>query len=112
MKRSSPSSLRRLVYALRGGLLVRPLAIAICLGAAGAILSSLKESFPALQSAVQGVLFPSNTDAQSSQTILASIATSTMTVVSIVFAIFLMTHRVYDRRGPARHEKTTGDFRA
>ena len=91
MKIPASSSLRTLVYALRGGFLVRPLAIAICLGAAGAILSSLEESFPALQSAVPGVLFPSNTDAQSAQTILASIATSTMTVVSIVFAILLMT---------------------
>jgi hypothetical protein len=44
-------------------------------GAAGAILSSLEESFPALQSAVPRGLFPSNTDAQSAQTILASIAT-------------------------------------
>ncbi|MDR3435553.1 hypothetical protein, partial [Telmatospirillum sp.] len=74
MKIPSSSSLRTLVYALRGGFLVRPLAIAICLGAAGAILSSLEESFPALQNAVPGILFPSNTDAQSAQTILASIA--------------------------------------
>jgi uncharacterized membrane protein len=87
----SSSSLRTLVYALRGGFLVRPMAIAICLGAGGAILSYLEERYPALQGAVPGVLFPSNTDPQSAQTILASIATSTMTVVSIVFAILLMT---------------------
>ena len=91
MKNLSSSSLRTLVYALRGGFLVRPMAIAIGLGAAGAILSHLEERFPALQHAVPEVLFPSNTDAQSAQTILASIATSTMTVVSIVFAILLMT---------------------
>jgi uncharacterized membrane protein len=91
MKIPSSSSLRTLVYALRGGFLVRPMAIAIGLGAGGAILSHLEEHFPALQHAVPEVLFPSNTDAQSAQTILASIATSTMTVVSIVFAILLMT---------------------
>jgi uncharacterized membrane protein len=91
MKNVSSSSLRTLGYALRGGFLVRPMAIAIGLGAAGAILSHLEERFPALQHAVPEVLFPSNTDAQSAQTILASIATSTMTVVSIVFAILLMT---------------------
>jgi uncharacterized membrane protein len=91
IKLSSSPSLRMVFYALRGGFLVRPLTIAICLGVAGAVLSSLEESFPELQSAVPSVLFPSNTDAQSAQTILATIATSTMTVVSIVFAILLMT---------------------
>ena len=37
------------------------------------------------------VLFPSQEDPQVAQAILTSIATSTMTVVSIVFAILLMT---------------------
>jgi len=91
MKKPSSSSLRALAYALRGGFLVRPLAIAISLGASAAILSHLEERYPFLQHAVPRVLFPSNTDAQSAQTILASVATSTMTVVSIVFAILLMT---------------------
>jgi uncharacterized membrane protein len=87
---SSPS-LRALFYALRGGFLVRPLLIVVALGASGAVLSALEESHPALRALVPKVLFPSDTDAQSAQIILASIATSTMTVVSIVFAILLMT---------------------
>ncbi len=90
IKVSSPS-LRAAFYALRGGFLVRPMLIAVALGAAGAVLSSLEESHPALRALVPKLLFPSDADSQSAQTILASIATSTMTVVSIVFAILLMT---------------------
>ena len=40
-----PALFRSCVNALRGGFLVRPLAIALVLGAAGAVLSSLEESF-------------------------------------------------------------------
>jgi uncharacterized membrane protein len=39
MRRSLPLMLRSLMYALRGGFLVRPLVIALLLGAAGAVLS-------------------------------------------------------------------------
>jgi len=87
---SSPS-FRALLYALRGGFLVRPLLIVVTLGASGAVLSALEESTPAMRALVPRILFPSETDSQSAQMILASIATSTMTVVSIVFAILLMT---------------------
>jgi uncharacterized membrane protein len=90
IKVSSPS-LRAAFYALRGGFLVRPMLIAVALGAAGAVLSSLEESHPGLRVLAPKILFPSDTDSQSAQTILATIATSTMTVVSIVFAILLMT---------------------
>ncbi len=86
----SPSR-RSLIYALRGGFLVRPLAIALTLGAAGATLSDLEERFPGLRSLAPKILFPSETDAQAAETILATIASSTMTVVSIVFAILLMS---------------------
>lgn len=78
-------------YNLRGGFLVRPLIIAVSLGVAGAVFSSLEEAFPALSAWVPRVLFPSHADPQVAQTILASIATAMMTVVSIVFAILLMT---------------------
>ena len=47
--------------------------------------------FPAVSAWVPGVLFPSHTDPQVAQVILAGIAASIMTVVSIVFAILLMT---------------------
>jgi uncharacterized membrane protein len=86
-----PVRFRSAMYALRGGFLIRPLAIAMILGAAGAVLSSLEESFPAISAWIPSTLFPSHEDPGVAQVILSSIATSIMTVVSIVFAILLMT---------------------
>ena len=83
--------LRSALYALRGGFLVRPLVIALFLGSAGAILSSAEEYVPALNAWIPEVLFPAHQDPQVALTILAGIATSIMTVVSIIFAILLMT---------------------
>jgi len=79
------------MYNLRGGFLVRPLIIALVLGGAGALLSWLEEEFPAVSAWVPTALFPSHADPQVAQVILAGIAASMMTVVSIVFAILLMT---------------------
>ena len=79
------------MYNLRGGFLVRPLTIALSLGCAGALLSWLEEAFPVVSAWVPRVLFPSHADPQVAQVILAGIAGSIMTVVSIVFAILLMT---------------------
>jgi uncharacterized membrane protein len=79
------------MYNLRGGFLVRPLSIALLLGCVGAALSELEEAFPALGAWTPGVLFPSHADPQVAQIILGGIAGSIMTVVSIVFAIMLMT---------------------
>jgi uncharacterized membrane protein len=79
------------LYNLRGGFLVRPLIIALALGILGAALSILEQSYPSLSSWVPLVLFPSREDPQVAQTILGTIAASMMTVVSIVFAILLMT---------------------
>jgi uncharacterized membrane protein len=86
-----PVLARSALYALRGGFLIRPLAIALVLGAAGAVLSSLEESISEISSWIPTVLFPSQQDPGVAQIILSSIATSIMTVVSIVFAILLMT---------------------
>ncbi len=86
-----PVLLKGAAYAFRGGFLIRPFLIALALGAAGAILSSLEEQFPGIRGFVPQALFPSQSDPQVAQAILTSIATSTMTVVSIVFAILLMT---------------------
>jgi uncharacterized membrane protein len=86
-----PVLLRTAMYALRGGFLIRPLAIAMILGAAGAVLSSLEESIPEISTWIPNTLFPSHEDPGVAQVILSSIATSIMTVVSIVFAILLMT---------------------
>jgi uncharacterized membrane protein len=82
---------RRIVYNLRGGFLVRPLIIALVLGCAGALLSWAEEALPAISAWVPVVLFPSRADPVVAQVILSGIATSIMTVVSIVFAILLMT---------------------
>jgi uncharacterized membrane protein len=86
-----PLRLRSAAYALRGGFLIRPLVIAVVLGVCGAVLSSIEEAVPAASAWVPTTLFPSREDAQVAQVILSVIATSTMTVVSIVFAILLMT---------------------
>src|SRR5664280_3079514 len=86
-----PILFRSAMYALRGGFLIRPLAIAMILGAAGAVLSSLEEAIPGISAWIPSTLFPSHEDPGVAQVILSSIATSIMTVVSIVFAILLMT---------------------
>ena len=86
-----PALFRSAVYALRGGFLVRPLAIALVLGAAGAILSAMEEEFSFIGDWIPVLLFPSRQDPGVAQIILGGIATSIMTVVSIVFAILLMT---------------------
>ena len=91
MNRRLPLLLRHIMYNLRGGFLVRPLIIALTLGCAGALLSWLEETEPALSAWVPTVLFPSHSDPQVAQVILGGIAASIMTVVSIVFAILLMT---------------------
>ena len=79
------------MYALRGGFLIRPLVIAILLGLIGAGLSATEEALPGIGAWVPQILFPSRQDPQVAQIILSDIATSIMTVVSIVFAIVLMT---------------------
>ena len=84
-------SFRHVMYSLRGGFLVRPLIIALALGCAGALLSALEETVPGLSAWAPRVVFPSHEDPQVAQVVLSAIATSMMTVVSIVFAILLMT---------------------
>ncbi|MFZ0438258.1 MAG: DUF2254 family protein, partial [Candidatus Sulfotelmatobacter sp.] len=91
MRKSLSLLLRHAMYNLRGGFLIRPLTIALTLGCAGAFLSWLEEEFPVTSAWVPTVLFPSHADPQVAQVILAGIAASIMTVVSIVFAILLMT---------------------
>jgi uncharacterized membrane protein len=83
--------LRSALYALRGGFLIRPFVIALSFGAAGAILSFAEEDAPELSAWIPEVLFPAHQDPAVALTILAGIASSIMTVVSIVFAILLMT---------------------
>ena len=82
---------RKAIYNLRGGFLVRPVTIALVLGCAGAVLSWIEESNPSISDWAPCVLFFSHGDPAVAQVILSDIATSTMTVVSIVFPILLMT---------------------
>lgn len=82
---------RRLMYNLRGGFLVRPFAIALALGSLGALLSWFEEYVLIPGGWIPPRPFPSVGDPQVAQIILAGIAGSIMTVVSIVFAILLMT---------------------
>ncbi len=91
MDKSLPALFRQAMYNLRGGFLIRPLTITLVLGFAGAFLSWLEEAMPAVSDIVPRVLFPSHSDPQVAQAILGDIAASIMTVVSIVFAILLMT---------------------
>jgi uncharacterized membrane protein len=91
VRKNFPLIIRRAMYNLRGGFLVRPLIIALALGCAGALLSWLEEQFPVASAWVPTAVFPSHADPQVAQVILAGIAASMMTVVSIVFAILLMT---------------------
>src|SRR5215472_1654919 len=86
-----PLFVRRALYIAKGGFLVRPLVIALVLGAAGMTLSWLEKQVPMVSGWVPAVLFPSRSDPQVAQAILSGIAGSIMTVVSIVFAILLMT---------------------
>src|SRR5579872_6202907 len=78
------------VYRLRGGFLIRSVLIAVSLGFAGAILSRLEASFPAMHSWLPNFFLMSGLDNQTAQIILSTIASSTMTIVSIVFAMLLM----------------------
>lgn len=82
---------RHAMYNLRGGFLVRPLTIALVLGGAGAVLSWIEETNPEISDVVPRTIFPSHADPQVAQVILGDIGGSIMTVVSIVFAILLMT---------------------
>src|SRR6202167_5358890 len=86
-----PLWVRRAMYNLRGGFLVRPLTIALGLGFLGAFLSWVEETVPGAADWVPRALFPSHAEPQVAQIILSGIAGSIMTVVSIVFAIMLMT---------------------
>jgi uncharacterized membrane protein len=86
-----PLVFRHIAYNLRGGFLLRPMAIATTLGALGASLSWLEQLFPLLDRWMPSLVFPSRADPMVAQAILSDIATSTMAVVSIVFAILLMT---------------------
>lgn len=82
---------RNTFHNLKGGFLLRPAAWVIGLGSTGAFLSWAESVDPAMNGWLPVVLFPSRQDPQMAQIILSTVATSIMTVVSIVFAVLLMT---------------------
>jgi hypothetical protein len=67
-----PVLFRSAMYALRGGFLIRPLLIAVILGAGGAVLSSLEESTPGISTWIPNTLFPSREDPGVAQVILSN----------------------------------------
>ena len=83
--------LRATIYNMRGGFLIRPFLIALVFGTVGALLSFAEEYAPEINAWIPLALFPAHQDPQVALTILSGIANSIMTVVSIVFAILLMT---------------------
>ena len=91
MKFRLPLIYHNVMYNLRGGFLVRPLIIALVIGAFGNFLPHLELWFPVTSTWVPIALFPSRGEPGVAQGILSCIAASEMTVVSIVFAILLMT---------------------
>jgi uncharacterized membrane protein len=91
VQRRLPILVRHILYNLRGGFLVRPMTIVLVLGCAGMFWPWLESSYPVVSDWVPRLLFPSHADPVLAQGILEDIATSIMTVVSIVFAILLMT---------------------
>lgn len=82
---------RHVFYNLKGGFLIRPLVMALSLGIIGAGLSSIEAWHPEIGHWVPKFFIPSHIDYAGAQIILSTIASSMMTVVSIVFAILLMT---------------------
>ncbi len=91
MKNHLPQIAHYIKYSLRGGFLVRPLIIALILGSFGNLLPHLEQFFPLADAFVPHAMFPSSGEPQVAQNILSTIAAAVMTVVSIVFAILLMT---------------------
>jgi uncharacterized membrane protein len=91
MKNILPPFIHNIMYNLRGGFLVRPLIIALVLGSLGNLLPHLEHAYPVLTTGLPTGIFPSRSEPAVAQTILGTIAAAVMTVVSIVFAILLMT---------------------
>src|ERR1700677_41098 len=83
-------TVRRVQYNLRGGFLVRPLAIAIALACLGILIPAIEERYPLIAIVLKRLSVVAPHDAPTAQGLLATIASSIMTVVSIVLSVLLI----------------------
>jgi uncharacterized membrane protein len=82
--------LRQVVWELRYGLLARPVAVTLVYVAMAVGMLAAERRFPELTALATRIAFMSQEDVAGSQLILATIAGSMMTTISIVFAVLLM----------------------
>jgi uncharacterized membrane protein len=82
--------LRHALYLLRGGFLVRPLAMALLIGSVGAVVPFIEEEFHLSDSWVSRLPILVVHDAASAQGVLAAIIGAIMTVVAIVLSVLLV----------------------
>jgi uncharacterized membrane protein len=81
---------RHALYALRDRFLVRPLVIALGLGALGILLPLVEERFPSVDAWAEGLPVLAPRDPTAASGLLASIISAMMTVVSIVLSVLLV----------------------
>jgi uncharacterized membrane protein len=82
--------LRQLAWELSHGLLARPAAITLLYALLALGMLVAEREFPGLTAAATRIAFVTQEDVAGSQLILATIAGSMMTTISIVFAVLLM----------------------
>jgi uncharacterized membrane protein len=82
--------LRQLAWELSHGLLARPAAITLVYALLALAMLVAERQFPGLTAAATRIAFVTQEDVAGSQLILATIAGSMMTTISIVFAVLLM----------------------
>jgi uncharacterized membrane protein len=82
--------LRQLAWELSHGLLARPAAITLLYALLALAMLVAERQFPGLTAAATRIAFVKQEDVAGSQLILATIAGSMMTTISIVFAVLLM----------------------
>ena len=81
---------RRAAYDLRGGFLIRPLAMALALGALGALLPYVEERWAWLAASTSTLPILAPSDPATAQALLGVIAGAIITVVSIVLSVLLI----------------------
>jgi uncharacterized membrane protein len=88
---------RSVSYDIRKGLLARPLAITALYGALAIGMVVAEHKFPALTRLASHSAWITREDVTAAQLILATIAGSMMTTVSVVFSVLIMALRSISR---------------